>query len=101
MKRAIFSMNATVSIKARFMVHTAIVIIISITACSLVFDQISRCSQDPTSDDGKSGPPRPVPAAGMAVEQRSPGTRSSAQLTESFDGLGFGFEGPQGKANLR
>ena len=35
------------------------------------------------------------------VEQRSPGERPSAQLAESFDGLGFGFEGPQGKANLR
>ena len=54
------------------MVHTLIVMIISIIACSLVFAQIS---------------------AGVAVEQRSQGTR--------FDGLGFGFEGPQGKANLR
>ena len=36
-----------------------------------------------------------------AVEQTSHGTRPSAQLAESFDGLGFGFEGPQGKANLR
>ena len=37
----------------------------------------------------------------QAQEQRSHGTRPSAQLVESFDGLGFGFEGPQGKANLR
>jgi len=62
------------------MVHTLIVMIISIIACRLVFAQIS---------------------AGVAVEQRSQGTRPSAQLAESFDGLGFGFEGPQGKANLR
>jgi hypothetical protein len=39
--------------------------------------------------------------AGAAIEQRSQGPRPSAQLVESFDGLGFGFEGPQGKANVR
>lgn len=61
--------------------HSATVLIISIVACVLVFDQIR--------------------AAGVDVEQRSPGTRPSLQLAESFDGLGFGFEGPQGKANLR
>jgi hypothetical protein len=43
----------------------------------------------------------PVPAAGAAVEQRAQGSRPSATLLESFDGLGFGFEGPQGKANVR
>ena len=45
--------------------------------------------------------PPPVPAAGAAVEQRFQGTRASAALVESFDGLGVGFEGPQGKANVR
>jgi len=38
---------------------------------------------------------------GEAVEQKSQGARSPAQLVESFDGLGFGFTGPQGQANLR
>ena len=32
-----------------------------------------------------------------AVEQTSHGTRSPAALVSSFDGLGVGFEGPQGK----
>ena len=32
-----------------------------------------------------------------SVEQTSPGTRSPAALVESFDGMGVGFEGPQGK----
>ena len=32
-----------------------------------------------------------------AVEQTSPGTQSPAPLVESFDGMGVGFEGPQGK----
>ena len=43
----------------------------------------------------------PVTAAGAAVEQKSQGTRPPAKLVESFDGLGAGFEGPQGKANVR
>jgi hypothetical protein len=45
-------------------------------------------------------PPAPPPAIGpesATVEQTSPGTRPSAELVESFDGLGFGFEGPQGQ----
>jgi hypothetical protein len=32
-----------------------------------------------------------------SVEQTSPGTRNPAALIESFDGMGVGFEGPQGK----
>ena len=36
-----------------------------------------------------------------AVEQRSQGTRAAAKLIESFDGLGAGFVGPQGPANVR
>ena len=43
----------------------------------------------------------PVTAASAAVEQRSPGTNPGPKLVESFDGLGFGFEGPQGVANVR
>jgi hypothetical protein len=52
--------------------------------------------------DGKSGTnPAPIPAAGAAVEQRTQGPRAPAQVVESFDGLGVGFEGPQGKASVR
>jgi hypothetical protein len=35
------------------------------------------------------------PTAGD-IEQRAQGTRPAAVLVESFDGLGFGFDGPQG-----
>src|SRR5215510_10896147 len=65
------------------MVHIVIVLVISIGVAGPL--PIDKSIQD----------------GAMSVEQRSPGTRSSAQLAESFDGLGFGFEGPQGKANLR
>ena len=36
-----------------------------------------------------------------SVEQRTWGTRAPAQIVASFDGLGFGFVGPQGNAFLR
>lgn len=53
-----------------------------------------------------SAPPPPppvitVPAGAAAVEQTTQGTRPPAALVESFDGLGVGFAGPQGTANLR
>ena len=35
------------------------------------------------------------------VEQTAPGERPAAALAERFDGLGFGFEGPHGKADGR
>jgi hypothetical protein len=57
------------------------------------------------SEQGQQPPPSPPPAPIMtsplgaaAVEQRTPGNRAPAQLAESFDGMGVGFEGPQGSA---
>ena len=44
-------------------------------------------------------PPRN--AAGAAVEQTTQGTRPSLDLVASFDGLGVGFDGPQGPSNVR
>jgi hypothetical protein len=43
----------------------------------------------------------PKNAAGAAVEQTSPGTRPGAELIDSFDGLGVGFDGPQGPSTGR
>jgi hypothetical protein len=37
-----------------------------------------------------------VPPGSEAAEQKSQGSRPAAVLAESFDGLGFGFTGPQG-----
>jgi hypothetical protein len=42
-----------------------------------------------------------TPSGSKAVEQTSPGTRAGAGLVTSFDGLGLGFEGPQGSATFR
>lgn len=42
-----------------------------------------------------------VVLAGQGVEQTAMGTRPPAAIMASFDGLGVGFEGPQGTAALR
>ena len=43
----------------------------------------------------------PVSEAAAAIEQTAQGPRAAAPLLASFDGLGFGFEGPQGTATFR
>jgi hypothetical protein len=42
-----------------------------------------------------------TPPGSAEVEQHAMGTRPAATLVESFDGLGVGFQGPQGTATLR
>ena len=55
----------------------------------------------------EQNPPAPVPPlitappGSGAVEQTRDGTKPAPVLVESFDGLGAGFEGPQGSAPLR
>ena len=46
-------------------------------------------------------PPPTLPPAGIAIEQTAQGTRPAVPLMEGFDGLGAGFEGPQGTTNFR
>ena len=70
-------------------------------------------SPGPANDDpdaGQERPPEPIPPpippptlnpAGIAVEQTTQGTRPATPVLDSFDGLGAGFEGPQGTANFR
>jgi hypothetical protein len=42
-----------------------------------------------------------TPPGSSEVEQRTMGTKPAATLVANFDGLGFGFQGPQGSATLR
>jgi hypothetical protein len=60
-----------------------------------------RLAHAPRSDAAQTSTPTSIPPAGAAVEQKSQGTREAARVVESFDGLGAGFEGSQGKANVR
>lgn len=46
-------------------------------------------------------PEPPVTAAAAAVEQKAQGARPAAPLIVSFDGLGVGFNGPQGPSTGR
>src|SRR5688500_2792236 len=69
-----------------------------------------RLSLSPGPNEGEAdvreqaavgSPARAVPAGSAEVEQTTFGTRAPATLVASFDGLGVGFVGPQGTANLR
>jgi hypothetical protein len=76
------------------------------------FQSSASLPADPNPDSSKQRPhnqrdpqpvpsPPPIPAAGAAAEQKFPGSRPSAALVASFDGLGVGFDGPQGTINGR
>jgi hypothetical protein len=55
-------------------------------------------ARDAPPPAGTTGRPQPTAAA---IEQTEQGTRPPAQIIASFDGLGEGFEGPQGKGRFR
>ncbi len=78
---------------AMLLTFTAIVL-----ACAYQFRANSSAE---ASEPAPTPQPLSVPPASAAVEQKSQGMRPAARLVESFDGLGFGFEGPQGAANVR
>jgi len=72
-------------------------------ACALLFVSLAVLSID-----AQKPAPAPIvapvmtaPAGSEAVEQTTPGTRPPATIAASFDGLGIGFEGPQGTPTLR
>lgn len=59
-------------------------------------------------EQAPSPPPAPSPylappvlPAAAAIEQIAHGAQPAPELVESFDGLGFGFSGPQGVATVR
>ena len=51
---------------------------------------------DPPSAESVS-----IPPASVAIEQTDQGTKGSPEIIASIDGLGEGFEGPQGMATFR
>jgi hypothetical protein len=57
--------------------------------------------QQPASATPIVPPVITVPAGSAAVEQKTHGPKPGAELVASFDGLGVGFEGPQGSPNVR
>lgn len=70
-------------------------------------DRSQRLAPDDDGEDAElprdtAAPPvMTAPAGSAAIEQTSAGTRPAAALVASFDGLGAGFQGPQGTANVR
>ena len=60
-------------------------------------DPDAAAPENETSEARSSAPIRTaVSQASAAVEQLAPGTKPAAILASSFDGLGVGFEGPNG-----
>jgi hypothetical protein len=73
----------------------------STTASSLCAS--AGCGTSPNESEEAQKPEEPAPvltAAGTAVEQIAQGQRPAVPLVESFDGLGAGFQGPQGTATF-
>jgi hypothetical protein len=68
-------------------------------AALVVFASRFAAQQSPTATI--TPPVMASPPGAAAVEQRSQGALPGATLVASFDGLGAGFEGPQGAAALR
>lgn len=62
-----------------------------------------RASLSPgeTHQGGGSPASPPNDPAGARIEQRAQGHRPALGLVASFDGLGVGFDGPQGPSNVR
>lgn len=58
-------------------------------------------SDEPAARNRVVSPPLAVPRGAAAVEQTAEGTRPAPDVVASFDGLGAGFDGPQGTARLR
>src|ERR1700730_17239226 len=71
----------------------------STIALATLFVTASWATSRPQNPRQGAPVPLPVmatPAGSGAIEQTSQGTRPAATLLVSFDGLGAGFEGPQG-----
>ena len=82
------------------MIRVSLAVLLAVTAVGL--DGRARAG----AQQGAPAAPIPapvitVPDGAAAVEQTTAGTKPAAELVASFDGLGVGFEGPQGTAALR
>jgi hypothetical protein len=72
--------------------------------CSLPYESRDVAHAQERKAEEPIPPPTPPPtlsAEEVVLEQTSQGTRRAAPLLESFDGLGAGFQGPQGTSNFR
>jgi hypothetical protein len=73
--------------------------VLQLVAIAIVFGAILPAEQGPAAPIAP--PTITTPPGAAAVEQNAPGAKPPAALVESFDGLGVGFEGPQGAPLVR
>ena len=77
---------------------------IAVSALVTIVALVAPTSQSTAQQNPAPSPTPPVmksPPGAAAVEQQAQGAQPGATLVASFDGLGVGFEGPQGTAALR
>jgi hypothetical protein len=77
------------------------VVLVACASAVVLFPVAPRASRDQQAAAPVVPPTITVPAGAAAAEQTAQGTKAGATLVASFDGLGVGFEGPQGTAALR
>ena len=83
-------------------VHTAVAHDTSLPLSELAASAEESAAEEEQQNAAPIVPPViSTPAGSEKVEQRSMGSKPAATLVASFDGLGVGFEGPQGTATLR
>jgi hypothetical protein len=97
--------NEQINVAHKVEIHTAIFDTSPpLTSMHYVETPYKRPPHHPAPGTKKSAQTAAVPtisAAGAAVEQTAQGTRPALALLDSFDGLGFGFTGPQGTMQSR
>ncbi|MGH9733660.1 MAG: hypothetical protein ACRD8A_03585, partial [Candidatus Acidiferrales bacterium] len=71
------------------------------TACTAPPTDLDAPPMARQSSTPEATPPPAIPPAAKAVEQTAQGKRAPVPLVTSFDGLGAGFQGPQGTARFR
>src|SRR5215510_6668459 len=78
--------------------------VIAVSALVTIIALVGPPSRSTAQQNPAPSPTPPVmksPPGAAAVEQQTQGSQPGATLVASFDGLGVGFEGPQGTAALR
>src|SRR5215510_8392428 len=78
--------------------------VIAVSALVTIIALVGPPSRSTAQQNPAPSPTPPVmksPPGAAAVEQQAQGSQPGATLVASFDGLGVGFEGPQGTAALR
>ena len=82
-------------------IRLSVLVAAAIAVAAFSFDSVQTRQQSPPRRSEGAPAAAPHSPEGARVEQTSQGGRPAARLVASFDGLGVGFEGPQGSSTGR